>query len=747
MSLTRPSAIDINKATGPEITLNLPGYGKEIPVVYGVDRLPGLWLVRPVVDSPLLVFAIAWCWGEIDSIQAVYINGAAVPGGVTMTHYTGTTSQGIDTTLSAALAGFGDTYPKWAYTVFQVPTGTIGGFPQTLPLIEAVIRGKQVHDPRTDTFGYSKNPALCLADFIQSTDYGPGLPVYGVTEAANRCDQSLGGNPRCEIGLSLRQPATADATIGLLSAYAECLRSYSDDGVLLVPDAPVESPAATLAQGDIIEDSFRIRGQDMSRSPTVVTVTYREPSGGPSLWQNTPATQKLAGVDTGDVEEIRSDVSMPGIHRLSEASRKALLRLRRLSRPTSYSWDMFDNGIQFQRGDVVQLPNIRGLSSQLVRILSRDMTARGIYAVTAEPYSADMYPDDFIPDSTTDVPVGGIIPFEGSTTPDGWALFTDADDLLIIGADDVDEPGDTGGSASITVSGTSSLAGAHTGNPLNGTSGWIVGASGTGGVNTALPEEDHDHTYTQATSRTPLYRQSKLIKKTGTAGPVPTNGILMADGQLIRDTLAEVTTHLGRLLRAGSSVTTGGSSGTFNLTIPLSAKAPHNHDAGGGAQDSETPNFGPNAFDHIEAGGHNHPGSGVSVTLRPKKKNLVFYLASGPTEIQPGGIIGFDPAEPVPTGWYECDGDNGTPDLRKFYIARSSLADAGNSTGDNTVTWGGITTTELPHDHKGTNRGNKTARDGLHFDAVGGHEHETTGSDDYRAPWYAMKFIQYTGVV
>ena len=71
----------------------------------------------------------------------------------------------------------------------------------------------------------------------------------------------------------------------------------------------------------------------------------------------------------------------------------------------------------------------------------------------------------------------------------------------------------------------------------------------------------------------------------------------------------------------------------------------------------------------------------------------------------------------VPTGWYLCDGSNGTPDLRdKFIIAAGSTYSVGATGGTSTVT---LTTNELPaHSHTATFTGS----------ALAGHAHTFSGA-------------------
>lgn len=746
-TLSRPAATTIN-AVSPrltQLTANETANNRSVPILYGEDRIAGRWLTAPVVDSGELVFAIMWCIGEIEGVQAVYINGESVPGGVTMTHYTGTDSQGIDPTLDDALAGFADTYKGIAYTVFSVPTGEITGFPQQRQ-IEAVIKGRKVYDPRTSTTAWTRNPALCMADLAALM----GKTAYGVEECADHCDELVGGTSiRCEIGLSLLNPASEEANLDLMAAYAEVLWSYHEDGILMVPDAKIDDPAAILTTDDILEGTFRIMGNDALRTPTSVTITHRAISGTAAPWGEQSVTQALAGVGEGEIARIQSDLSMPGIQRASEANRKALMRLRRLNYPTTYAWQAFDEGIKFQRGDVVQLPNTRGLVDRLVRILSIDQVAAGQHQMTAETYNADMYAFDNIPGSTSVIPQYGIVPFDGESIPAGWAAFTDADGYLLMGFDGSDY-GQTSGSNSFTVTGTTGLAGGHTGSSDDpSTPGWIAYqfqlSGGSTPVDDFVAEPDHDHAYAStATSHEPNYVQRQLIQKTGAPGQLPASAWLLADGQLISPTLAEVSAFVGRLLKAGNSKATGGNSSPRSVAVTYEPEPDHDHTGGSNYTIGGTLTFYP-AFDKGPAGGHTHTGS-VTVTVNPRRAKLAAYMATADIEVIPGAIILFPASESLPSGWYDMDGNNGTLDMEGARVQLVSSNDAGSVTGDDTISWTGTTSTDPGHSHKGGFVGNISARSGYHPDVAGQHSHTANGAAAYAPVSMSLRFIQYTGV-
>lgn len=70
-------------------------------------------------------------------------------------------------------------------------------YPNGLPNITVVVRGKKVFDPRTDVTAWSPNAALCTADYLASTAYGLAAPYATEFDdalalaAANVCDEMV----------------------------------------------------------------------------------------------------------------------------------------------------------------------------------------------------------------------------------------------------------------------------------------------------------------------------------------------------------------------------------------------------------------------------------------------------------------------------------------------------------------------------------------------------------------------------
>jgi len=192
-----PAAVINDTATDPGILQgSRAAIGSVVPVVYGRVRVGGLIFAAGHIGLDLVLGA-AWAVGPVHTVESVTINDEPVPASVVVTTYAGSSTQTTDATLAAAIPGFGDPMVAYtsaavpvAYSVFRIPRDAVSGFPR----LDAVIQGRKVYDPRTHATAYSRNPALCLADWMGSTSYGQGVESIdwdSVAVAADACDEVL----------------------------------------------------------------------------------------------------------------------------------------------------------------------------------------------------------------------------------------------------------------------------------------------------------------------------------------------------------------------------------------------------------------------------------------------------------------------------------------------------------------------------------------------------------------------------
>jgi hypothetical protein len=75
-------------------------------------------------------------------------------------------------------------------------------FPNGVPNITAICRGKKLFDPRTGLTAWSNNAALCLADYYCDKKHGLGfdmdteIDIPELIASANVCDEQIPVNPR-----------------------------------------------------------------------------------------------------------------------------------------------------------------------------------------------------------------------------------------------------------------------------------------------------------------------------------------------------------------------------------------------------------------------------------------------------------------------------------------------------------------------------------------------------------------------
>jgi hypothetical protein len=382
-----------------------------VPIVYGKARL-GPLVAQAVTYQSHLVMCLVWCVGEIEAIDGLYLqDGSAAPASVTATHYTGTTTQGVDPTLAAAISGWtrdlvetvnGETVAL-AYSVVSIAQSR----DMDIPSFVAEIRGKKLYDHREvthdiddpTTWEYTENPALALADMEMSTVYGRGnsLDWDSVDDVADDCDEIVAATEaRRKLGLVIDTKSPVDDWVDTLSVYAGCYVNVDGDTTRLISNRPA-SPVASLTAADIVSRSDGAPDIDISiRSmldvPTVMHIQYTDTTG--DVWRDASAYAYADGVLAGTTEWRESTVRLPGITRYTQAYREAVERLNMLAlTDLDVSWLTHDEGLKYQVGDVVTVTTGRGLTAKQIRVTDIVPPEPGRWRVSGHEYQDAVYSD------------------------------------------------------------------------------------------------------------------------------------------------------------------------------------------------------------------------------------------------------------------------------------------------------------------------------------------------------------------
>ena len=262
------SAKAINKVADNSIC----GFNDFVPIIYGKQLIiPKIIAIGKNGNNLVLCGVIGL--GEINSYVTDYLNNDTVPSGVTITHYVGTTTQTVDSTLASAISGYADdlvvtingTEYGIAYCVYEITPTAIHGWPRFSHIVEG---RKDIYDPRTSTTAYSRNPALQLANFAASSDYGAGKTMdwSGSIAAFNWCDD------RDMIGaVSFGGAGLNDLTTsGTFSGTAEDNFKIEIDGVVTGSISSITDYSATVADTVKVTSAAhgRSTGQSVKQSGT-----------------------------------------------------------------------------------------------------------------------------------------------------------------------------------------------------------------------------------------------------------------------------------------------------------------------------------------------------------------------------------------------------------------------------------------------------------------------------------------------
>jgi hypothetical protein len=239
---------------------------------------------------------------------------------------------------------------------------------RSIPNITAIVKGKKVYDPRTDTTVWSENPALCIADYLADTTYGLGasyttdIANADLIAAANICDEQVAipGNTTearytCNGILGSSEEPQANLEM-LLSSMAGQL-VYSGGQWVLYAGAYI---APTI---DFGVDDFRGHLQVQTRQQrrdlcNAVRGVFVYPDKGWQVTDFPPVTSAVFQAEDND-EQLWRDVELPFTISPTMAQRLAKLELFSGREQISLSVPVSLKALQVRAGETVTVTHAR----------------------------------------------------------------------------------------------------------------------------------------------------------------------------------------------------------------------------------------------------------------------------------------------------------------------------------------------------------------------------------------------------
>lgn len=303
-------------------------------IVYGRVRKGGTVIFFHETEDRYVHYVIVLAAHEVEAIGAVYFDEelAIFSNGTVASRYfdhvkiqkrVGTDGQGAFTLLQEEApdkwtdahrgAGCAMVYLRIDLDPEVFPTG--------VPNFSFDVTGRKVFDPRTGLVEYSRNAALCLADYLADPVYGFGATIgtkiltSDLIEAANICDESVpllsGGNePRYQINGALEDANDRGTNIEyLLSAMAGSLvrreRQWS------IRAGAYRTPVVHLTEADIRGQGIKLLSrQSAATNFNGVRGKFFSPAND---WQpdDAPAYQSQTYVDEDQGRVAWADVDLP----------------------------------------------------------------------------------------------------------------------------------------------------------------------------------------------------------------------------------------------------------------------------------------------------------------------------------------------------------------------------------------------------------------------------------------------------
>ena len=236
-------------------------------------------------------------------------------------------------------------------------------FPNGIPVITAVVKGKKLYDPRTGTTAWSDNPALCLRDYLTSK-YGLAEETVNiddtlVSSAANVCDQTntLASTTRYTCNGAF---TTASTPYDMLSEILKSMGGsmWYAQGKWRMKPAYWTSPVMDLNEDDL-RSSISVGTRHSRRDNfNVIKGTFR---GEESNWQTTdyPQVTNSAFLSADNNQESVADVDLSFTDNSIEARRLALISLERNRQQLTVNGSFGLKTLELQVGDNIRLTNSR----------------------------------------------------------------------------------------------------------------------------------------------------------------------------------------------------------------------------------------------------------------------------------------------------------------------------------------------------------------------------------------------------
>jgi hypothetical protein len=360
-------------------------------LIYGKMRVGGnvVFIAHSGSDNKYLHLAVVFATHHINSYEEVWFNDNKIwtaSGGfqddwgtyVTMdTTKLDTSGQSASSLLTPITEWTADhKLSGIAYIAFKLEWNQ-DKFPQGVPNITAVIKGKRVFDPRTSVTAYSTNPALCLRDYMLDQSYGLGesnvnIDSTALEAAADLCDEQVsidagGTQDRYQCNGVIDTANQIKANIEQLLASMGGKLTYSG-GKYFVDGAEYKTPTHTFTKADVISEIQTQTKQSRRGIYNGVKGIFVSEEKNYKVLDYPPQISSTYATEDGD--PLYLDMPLPFVTNNLQAQRLAKIALLKSRQQVVITMTVNLKGLQVKVGDTIQVTNDRlNYSSKVFEVI------------------------------------------------------------------------------------------------------------------------------------------------------------------------------------------------------------------------------------------------------------------------------------------------------------------------------------------------------------------------------------------
>lgn len=233
-------------------------------------------------------------------------------------------------------------------------------FANGVPLITAVVKGKKVYDPRTDTTAWSDNAALCVRDYITSA-YGmqdSDVDDTAFSVAANVCDEAIplsGGGTEARYAMNGVVTAGENHSTILGRMMTSCAGTlFWGAGKWKLIAADYVAPTKVLTLDDLRSNISLDTRTNLRDQFNAVQGTFNDAASRWITVDYPPFTSSVFETEDGG-EETALDMQLPLTTSGATAQRIAKLTLFRAREQMTFTADFGLNALDVEVGEIIAL--------------------------------------------------------------------------------------------------------------------------------------------------------------------------------------------------------------------------------------------------------------------------------------------------------------------------------------------------------------------------------------------------------